>query len=149
MLESEFRSWFPDHTYMSIRKLSKACQLEILAPWGDPNVVDFAIKIPGELKMKGGETKHVEKKLAERYLPEEIVYREKEGFVAPTSRLVLKLESHIRDALSPENLKEHGLFDIENVQKLLNKFYKKPEDGLAYKIWNLASFQVWHEVFHK
>jgi asparagine synthase (glutamine-hydrolysing) len=147
MLESEFRSWFPDHTYMSMHKLSTAWHVKIRSPWGDPEVANFVAKIPGKIKMKDGETKYVEKKLAERYLPDDIVYREKQGFTTPTCPLVLSLEDEIRSSLSSENLKKHGLFSIECVQKLLDSFYSKPIEDLAYKIWNLASFQVWFEAF--
>lgn len=146
MLEFEFRSYFPDHTYMSLMKLSKAWGLEVQAPWSDPLVIDFVTKIPGELKIKGGETKYIEKQLAIKYLPEEIVYRKKEGFVTPTLPLVVKLEEYVRSKLSCKNLAKHGLFNSEYIQKLLDEFYKSPTEDMAYKIWNILSFQIWYEV---
>lgn len=147
MLESEFRSFFPDHTFMSIDRLSQAHSLEIIAPYSAPEFVDFAIKIPGQLKMKNGETKYILKQLALKYLPREIVYRQKEGFVTPTLPLVRRLKDYVKSTLSPGNLKKHGLFNIEYVQWLMDDFYVNGNEEKAYKLWNLVSFQVWYEIY--
>lgn len=147
MLESEFRSFLPDHTFMSIDRLSRAQSLEIRAPYSDAEFVDFAIKIPGQLKMKNSETKYVLKQLALRYLPQEIVYRQKEGFVTPTLPLVRRLKDHVKNTLSPGNLKKHGLFNTEYVQWLVDDFYGNGKEEQAYKLWSLVCFQVWYEIY--
>ena len=146
MLESEFRSFLPDHVFMSIDKLSRVHSLEIRSPYSEPEFVDFAAKIPAQLKMKGGETKYILKQLALRYLPQEIVYRQKEGFVTPTLPLVRRLEDYVRNTLSPRNLKKHGLFDTDYVQFLVDDFYGNGKEEQAYKLWSLVCFQVWHET---
>lgn len=147
MLEADFHSIFTDHVLMSATKLSKVHSLDIIAPYSTRKFVDLATKIPGQLKMKDGETKHTLKQLALRYLPKEIVYRQKEGFVTPTLPLVRSLQGYIRGILSPSNLNVHGLFDVDYVQSLLDGFYNKETEEQAYKIWNLVCFQVWHEIF--
>jgi len=147
MLESEFRSFFPDHTFMSIDRLSRARSLEIRAPYSAPEFVDFAVKIPGQLKMKNGETKYILKQLALRYLPQGIVFRQKEGFVTPTLPLVRRLKDYVKSTLSPANLKKHSFFNIEYVQWLVDDFYGNGDEQQAYKLWNLVCFQVWYEIY--
>ena len=149
MLESEFRSFFPDHALMAIEKLSKAYSLKVKSPYSDPKFLEFATKIPGRLKMKNGTPKYLLKQLALRYLPKEIVYRKKEGFVTPTFPLVKKLEEYIKKILTPEKLNKHEFFNIDYVQELLENFYRNGDESQAYKIWNLVSFQVWYELYMK
>lgn len=146
MLEYDLNYLFPDHVFMSVDKLSKANGIEIRAPYAEKEFVEFAAKIPGELKMKGGETKYILKQLALRYLPKEIVFRKKEGFVTPTLPLVRSLKKYVMDTLSPYNLRKHGLFNVDYVQTLVEDFYKEESDTKAYKIWNLVCFQVWYDV---
>lgn len=147
MLESGFRSSFPDHVFMSVYRLSKAHSLEIITPYSAPEFVDFAAKINGQLKMKDGETKYILKQLALGYLPKEIVYRKKEGFVTPTLPLVRNLKNYVRSVLCPHNLKIHGLFDIDYVQWLMDDFYSGGTEKQSYKIWNLVCFQVWYGLY--
>lgn len=146
MLEMEFRSFYPDHTFMSFNKLTKAHSLEAFSPYSTEAFMQFAAKIPSELKIKGGETKYILKQLATRYLPKEIVYRKKEGFVTPTLSLVRRLEKYIRQTLSPAHLEKHNLFNVDYVQNLLDEFYANGKEEQAYKIWTLVSFQVWYET---
>ncbi len=147
MLEGWLRSVFPDNTLMPVIKLSRAHSLSIDSPYADPELVDFVVKIPGALKMKGGEAKYVLKKLALRYLPEEFVYREKEYFTPPLLSLAIASEEYIRGWLSLENLDRHGLFDKSYVLRSVDSFFGAPEEELSYRIWTLLAFQVWHAVF--
>jgi asparagine synthase (glutamine-hydrolysing) len=152
ILESEFRSFFPDQVLTYVDRLSMAHSLEIRAPYLDYEFVELVAKIPGKLKIREGETKYILKKVALKYLPQEIVYRKKEGFVTPTFPLIKNLESYVKDRLSIQSLKKHNLFNVNYVQKLLDNFYNKnypPKigDNLSYKILNLLSFQVWYELY--
>jgi asparagine synthase (glutamine-hydrolysing) len=145
MLEAELKNIFPDCVYMSVYKMSQFNNLEIKTPYASPEFVDFAAKIPGHMKVTPSETKLILKKLALRYLPKEIVYRKKEGFVTPTQPLVIRLEGYIRELLSPKNLAKHGLFNTKYVMNLLDSCYKGGSEHLSYKVWNLACFQIWYE----
>lgn len=147
MLEGWLRSVFPDNTLMPVIKLSRVHSLSIESPYADSELVDFVVKIPGALKMKGGETKHVLKRLALRYLPEEFVYRKKEYFTPPLLSLAIGSEDYIRDWLSFDRLERHGLFDKDYVQRSVDSFFSEPEEALSYKLWTLLAFQVWHALF--
>ena len=77
-----------------------------------PAAFEFAQKIPPSLKMKGNETKYILKKVAERYLPKEIIYRPKTGFGAPVRKWIKEdMSDMIRERLSEERISEQGIFD--------------------------------------
>lgn len=152
MLEAEFRSFLPDQVLTYVDRLSMAHSLEIRAPYLDREFMELAAQIPGELKIRDGETKLILKKLALRYLPKDVVYRQKEGFVIPTDILMKKLESYVRAVLSRKNLRQHNFFNIDYVDRLLDLFYhgtatEEMKQTLSYKILNLLSFQVWYDLY--
>jgi asparagine synthase (glutamine-hydrolysing) len=152
MLEAEFRSFLPDQVLTYVDRLSMAHSLEIRAPYLDREFLELTARIPGELKIRDGETKFILKKLALRYLPKDVVYRQKEGFVVPTHILMKRLEGYVRTVLNRQNLQQHNFFNIDYVGRLLDVFYRGtvPEEmkqTLSYKILNLLSFQVWYDLY--
>jgi asparagine synthase (glutamine-hydrolysing) len=64
-------------------KSAMQASVECRVPFLDPDVVEFALNLPFRFKVRNGEGKWVVKKLAERYLPREIIYRRKLGFNLP------------------------------------------------------------------
>jgi asparagine synthase (glutamine-hydrolysing) len=147
ILEAEFNSQLPDQILTYVDRLSMAHSLEVRAPYLDTEFMELAAGINGGWKIRNGETKYILKKAALRYLPEEVVYREKEGFILPINQWLLgNFESYARDLLSPERLTRHGLFEPGYVEDLVNRFYSG-ETQLANRVWTLMIFQVWHEVY--
>jgi len=60
-----------------------ANSVEIRVPYLDIDLVEFSTTIPTHFKMKGKQTKHILRKVAEKYLPNDVIYRPKAGFVVP------------------------------------------------------------------
>ena len=86
VLEAEFNSFFPDQVLAFVDRLSMAHSLEVRTAFLDPEFVAFAAALPGRLKIRNGQTKYILKKAALRYLPEEAVLRQKEGFLMPVTQ---------------------------------------------------------------
>ena len=149
MLEAEFNSQLPDQMLTFADRLSMAHSLELRSPYLDKGFVEMAAGIPGELKIKDGETKHILKLAAKRYLPDGIVSRKKEGFILPvTEWLYRDLSGYVREKLDPLELKKHGLFDAERVRELVERFYEREYDyRVGNKVLTLLAFQVWYEIY--
>jgi len=64
-------------------KSAMQASVECRVPFLNLDVVDFALNLPFKFKLRNGEGKWVIKKLAERYLPREVIYRQKLGFNLP------------------------------------------------------------------
>jgi asparagine synthetase B (glutamine-hydrolysing) len=60
-----------------------AVSLEAREPLLDYRLIEFAARLPEKYRVQGGQGKWLMKKTMERYLPEEILYRPKMGFVTP------------------------------------------------------------------
>ena len=149
VLEAEFGGILPDQVLTFVDRLSMAHALEVRSPFLDTDVVEFVAALPGGLKMRDGETKHLLKEAAIRYFPEEMVRRPKEGFLMPITAWVLgDLQPWVRETLSPARLARHGLFDPAAVGRLLDRLREPGADHFTVnRVMALAVFQEWYELY--
>jgi len=97
--------------------------------------------------MKNGEAKYILKKVAERYLPNEIIYRPKTGFGAPVRKWITSdLDNMISERLSYENIQRRGIFDYHKVWELINQ-NKNGEIDASYSIWAILAIDSWITQF--
>ena len=124
-----------------------ATGVEVRVPFLDKDLVEFSTKIPPRLKMKGVTTKYLLKKMMERYLPNDIIYRSKAGFGAPVRQWILHdLEPTIDNYLSQKSVKKRGIFDYTQVQQLIAE-NRKGEIDASYSIWSLLAIESWCRQF--
>jgi asparagine synthase (glutamine-hydrolysing) len=149
ILEAEFGGIFPDQVLTYADRLSMAHALEIRSPFLDTAVVDFVTSLPGNLKIRDGETKYLLKKAALRYFPEDMIRRPKEGFLMPiTSWLLGHLQPWVRETLSAERLRLHNLFDAGQVARLVDRLRERGADYTdVNRVLVLAIFQEWYELY--
>jgi asparagine synthase (glutamine-hydrolysing) len=93
---SELRHFLPPLLQRTDR-MSMMSSVEARVPYLDNEVADFALNLPHKYKINHLETKYLLKKVAERYLPEQIVYRDKQGFHLPISEWLDSSTYQIRD----------------------------------------------------
>ncbi len=130
-----------------VDRAAMAVSLETRAPFLDPRVGQFAASLPLEYKLKRNKGKYVLKRAVADLLPREILQRPKKGFGIPIAEwLKGRLNPLMHDMLSPQRLKEQGLFDSEYVQSLM----RAHETGKASnhkQLWTLLVFQLWFDSF--
>lgn len=149
LLYLEMKTFLPDHNLNYTDKMSMATGVEARVPFLDVELVDFALKLPVEYKMKGKLTKYLLRKVAERYLPHDVIYRPKTGFGAP---LRLWINTELKGRL--ENFLEHGLLfkdmilDNNEVRKLVERD-RRGEIDAAYTIWGMLALESWYKQFIK
>jgi asparagine synthase (glutamine-hydrolysing) len=107
-------------------RMALANSVEVRYPFLDKDLVEFSTTVPTELKLNEFTEKYVVKKVASRFVPQQVVDREKFGFVAPGSPYLLqnKIE-YINDILSYDRIKKQGYFNPNKVEEL-NKMYGQP-----------------------
>ncbi|HMK36837.1 MAG TPA: asparagine synthase (glutamine-hydrolyzing) [Desulfomonilaceae bacterium] len=149
VLEAELKSFFPDQVLTFVDRLSMAHSLEVRTPYLDPDFVSFAARIPGNLKIKDGRTKYILKKAAMKFLPEEIVFRKKEGFLMPVTQWLLHdLRGYVEEKLSRRNLGKHSLFNESYVERLVRDLYRRQSDYTdVNKVFALLVFQEWFDLY--
>ncbi len=75
--------WLPGDILTKVDRTSMAVSLEVREPMLDHRLVEFAASLPDHLRVRRSHGKWLLKKAMRRYLPDEILYRPKQGFVTP------------------------------------------------------------------
>lgn len=82
---ADLKIWLPGDILTKVDRTSMAVSLEAREPLLDHRLVEFAAKLPADLRLRGGSGKWLMKRALRRYLPEEVLERTKMGFVTPVS----------------------------------------------------------------
>lgn len=80
---ADLKFWLPGDILTKVDRTSMAVSLEAREPLLDHRLIEFAAALPENLRLRRGEGKWLLKKTMQRYLPNEILYRQKQGFVTP------------------------------------------------------------------
>lgn len=83
MLASDLHMMLPCDFLTKVDRASMAHGLEVRPPLVDHELMELAWTVPSRWKIRDGETKWLFKKLSERWLPHDIIYRKKQGFEIP------------------------------------------------------------------
>ncbi|MBL7070850.1 MAG: asparagine synthase (glutamine-hydrolyzing) [Candidatus Omnitrophica bacterium] len=145
MLYLDINTLLPNEILYFNDMLSMRNSMEVRTPFLDFRLVELACSIPGTLKIKGMSLKYILRKVASRYLPDEILKRPKEGFVLPKNTWLRQgMAPMLRDVLSKDRIAIHGYLNHEYVDSLIKDFFAG-NDTLTFKVWSLMVFQVWYE----
>ncbi|MDB5689892.1 MAG: amidotransferase 1, exosortase system-associated [Sphingomonas bacterium] len=82
---ADMKIWLPGDILTKIDRTSMAVSLEAREPLLDHRLIEFAARLPRSMRVRGNTGKWLMKKALEPYLPREILYRRKMGFVTPIS----------------------------------------------------------------
>lgn len=147
MLFLDRRYFLADHNLNYTDKMGMACGIEIRVPLIDIDLVRLAWRIPSDFKLRKITGKYIFKRAMESYLPKDVIYRPKTGFVAPVREwLSGPLRKQVRDVLSPEALNRRGWFSPASVQNLFDDLDKQRND-VPYLIWSLYTLEEWARMF--
>jgi asparagine synthase (glutamine-hydrolysing) len=117
--------------------------LECRCPLLDNELVEFALNLPPEYKVRYGERKWILKETLSKFIPRNLVYRPKWGFSIPMSRwLNTKLKYLIDDYLSEQIINDHGIVRFSTVKNLLERF-QQGENHLYNRVWLLIVLHKW------
>lgn len=128
-------------------QMSMSTSIESRVPFLDHHLVEFVCHLPTEYKIKGFETKRIERVALGKTIPDQIVTRPKQGFPTPTREwfrgsyypLIEKLLLS-DDSLSTEYINPDFTRDI------LDR-HRRSRWDLQEQIWTLANFEIWLRVF--
>jgi len=116
---ADFHHWLPGDILTKIDRTSMAVSLEAREPLLDHRLVSFAATLPAHLRIRSGQGKWLMKKALEPWLPKEILYRPKMGFVTPVSAWFRKALADEAAALARSPvLGGTGWFEMRAIDRL-------------------------------
>jgi len=143
-LRLDRRFFLADHNLLYTDKMGMAAGVEIRVPLLDPELVEFAARIPAEWKHRGLTAKWLFKQSQRGVIPRAVIERPKRGFGAPLRQWMQSGLRPLRDdLLSPQSLKDGGLFDPAGVARLMAD---RRADS-AYTLFAIMCVEAWRRRF--
>lgn len=137
----DYKTYLPGDILTKVDRASMAHALEVRVPILDHEFVGWIAGLPPEMKLRGSEGKYVFKRAMEPYLPNEILYRKKMGFAVPISAWFRgPLRARLHQTLTGGRLRDTGLFDMAQVERLVNEHASGRREHSAV-LWSLLMFE--------
>ena len=96
--------------------MSMAHSLEVRVPFLDHNLVEFAFSLPAQLKIRKGLRKRILVEAVRHLLPDDVIFREKQGFVIPWNEFVNKNLNGFANELL-ESTEAQQIFSKQHIRK--------------------------------
>jgi asparagine synthase (glutamine-hydrolysing) len=146
MLHADSCVRLPDHPVMITDRMTMAHGLEARSPFMDHKLAEFAASLPVEMKIRGRSLRYIQRKLAARYLPRQILERPKQGF---SSALPYLLRQEFRQLaqqyLEDGTLVRTGLLNASAVAMLTHEHFQGRADH-GNRLWLLINAELWHRM---
>jgi asparagine synthase (glutamine-hydrolysing) len=133
-----------------LRKVSGTCEMagvDALYPFLDRDLVDFANRVPPDLKLKGTTLRYFFKRASEGFLPDEILKKSKHGFGVPCGRW-MRDHAPLRD-LSYDclrSLQARGYLRESFVANLMELHQSEHADYYGVMVYVLTMLELWHRA---
>lgn len=143
MMVLDFLTYLPGDILCKVDRASMANSLETRAPMLGREVVDFALGLPMDLKVRGKDQKWLLKQGLAKHVPRHLTDRPKKGFSVPLDVWLRgPLKEWASDLLASEALQSDTHLDAKRARSLLDDhLIAKASHGT--KLWPLLMYASW------
>jgi asparagine synthase (glutamine-hydrolysing) len=145
MIYLELKLRLPELLLMRVDKITMATSVEARVPFLDHHLVQYAMGLPSDLKVRGTTGKHVLKRALESILPHDLLYSKKRGFGAPI-REWFRADTgrSYTESLMSSPIWNRDYFDRDFVARMLAEHRSGRRDW-SFHIWSLLNLSLWYE----
>lgn len=138
---ADLKAWLPGDILTKVDRTSMAVSLEAREPLLDHRLIEFAASLPESMRVRSGQGKWLMKRTMQRFLPDDILYRPKQGFVTPIAQWFRgPLAQVARDVCSSAQLARTGWFDSRRLTGLVDAHLAGTSDN-SRLLWQLLMLE--------
>ena len=145
MMAIDTQIYMSDDILVKVDRSAMSNSLETRVPLLDHRLVEFAWRLPIDMKIRGGQGKWALRQVLYRYVPRELIERPKKGFSIPLGEW---LRGPLRDwaeaLLDEARLRREGYFNPAPIRSAWYAHLHKNVDN-AHRLWSVLMFQAWLE----
>lgn len=147
---ADILSYLEGDILTKVDRATMCVSLEGREPFTDHKIIEFALSLPDNMKIRNNETKWILRQILYKYVPKDLIERPKMGFGIP-------IEQWLRDSLKP-SISELSVdydfittfsLDSKELKRVVDNFLKCENDRNIYLIWYLHILHKWYETWLK
>jgi asparagine synthase (glutamine-hydrolysing) len=147
VLLMDMRLYLENDILVKLDRASMMASLEGRVPLLNNDFVEYATRLPLDLKLRGLRSKFLFKRALRGILPNSILKRPKKGFGIPVAHWFRgPLKEQLLSVLSPERIARKGFFDPAAVARLIDDHLAGRRDNRK-QLWTLFVFDLWHDGY--
>ncbi|MFT3743918.1 MAG: asparagine synthase-related protein [Pyrinomonadaceae bacterium] len=140
-------TYLPNDLLVKVDIATMANSLEARSPFLDHKLIEFAARLPENLKMSGVGTKSLLKKVAARLVPKEVIYRRKMGFGVPIGNWFRsEMKDFVRSVLLSERSLKRGIVKPDILERYVNEHIAGERDH-SFQLWTFLMLELWFQRF--
>lgn len=147
ILNGDMATYLSDDILVKVDRMTMANSLEARAPLLDHVLLEFAARLPFDLKLRDGKGKYLFRRVAEELLPASVLNKPKQGFAIPIAHwLRHDLRELMRDTINSRRFAERGVFNVEGVRLCMNRHLAGTHDN-SELLWLTLTYEMWAQRF--
>lgn len=136
----DMKIWLGEALLSKVDKMSMANSVETRNPFLDYRLVDTVFSIDSKLKV-GDTNKYLLKKIASKYIPQEIINRQKKGFNSPFNEWLF---NEYKEKLLEDILVVNNVTNLFNEMYLKHLYIQASQNKLKQHFYALWHFSRWY-----
>lgn len=137
----DLKIWLGDGLLAKVDRISMRNSLEVRTPFLDFNLVNYMFSVESSIKV-GDTNKYLLKKIASKYIPDQIINRTKKGFNSPFNEW---LQQEYKDSILDTILKVNEQTNLFNDDYIKHVYELAKSRKFKQHLYSLFVFSKWFE----
>jgi len=147
MMYSDIMLYLPGALLPKVDRTTMAVSLEGRSPLLDQVVMEWAARLPVDIKFPNEQLKFLLKRIARQFFTEEFLNRPKQGFGVPIGQWFrTTLRGLLEDFLLSERARNRGFFEPSYVRFIVDQ-HMRGQQNHSHRLWTLLMFEAWARTF--
>ncbi len=143
MMNNDLKYYLPDDILCKVDRASMYSSLEVRSPFLSKDLIEYSQKIPINFKINNGISKYIIKKILEKYLPNNLIYRPKHGFAVPIKKMIKnELKDWTNDLLSKKIIEKFDILNYPVVKKIFED-HTDNKNNNEHILWSIIQLNQW------